>query len=69
MTFLTSNENVHYSIICKNTDNFHRLEMAFYDKFPEYKKRDNIFLIHNKIIDKYHNLEANKISDNDIIVI
>ena len=56
-------------MICKNTDKFQRLEMVFYDKFPEYKKRNNIFLTHNKIIDKYNNLEANKISDNDIIVI
>jgi len=69
VTFLSSNENIHYSMICKNTDKFQRLEMVFYDKFPEYKKRNNIFLTHNKIIDKYNNLEANKISDNDIIVI
>ena len=69
VTFLSSNENIHYSMICKNTDKFQRLEMVFYDKFPENKKRNNIFLTHNKIIDKYNNLEANKISDNDIIVI
>ena len=68
VTFLSSNENIHYSMICKNTDKFQRLEMVFYDKFPEYKKRNNIFLTHNKIIDN-NNLEANKISDNDIIVI
>ena len=69
VAFLTSNENIHYSMICKNTDKFQRLEMAFYDKFPEYKKRNNIFLAHNKVIDKYNSLEANKISDNDIIII
>ena len=69
VTFLSSNDNIHYSMICKNTDKFQRLEMAFYEKFPEYKMRNNIFLTHNKIIDKYNNLENNMISDNDIIVI
>jgi len=69
VTFLSSNDNIHYSMICKNTDKFQRLEMAFYEKFPEYKMRNNIFLNHNKIIDKYNNLENNMISDNDIIVI
>ena len=69
VNFLAPNDNIHYSMICKNTDKFQRLEMAFYDKFPEYKKYNNIFLINNKTIDKSNNLEANKIGDNDIIVI
>ena len=69
MTFISSNENILYSMICKNTDKFQRLEEAFYDKFPDYKKYNNIFLFHGKIIDKNQNLESNNINDNDIIFV
>ena len=66
VTFLSLNEDIHYSIICKNTDDFYRLEIMFYNKYPEYKKGNNIFSIHGKEIDRYNDLESNNISDNDI---
>jgi len=69
VTFVTLNENIHYSMICKNTDIFIKLEIEFYEKFPEFKKCINNFLIHGKIIDKYNNLESNNIKDNDIIIV
>ena len=69
VTFISLNEDIHYSLICKNTDNFYRLEITFYNKFPEYKNYDNIFLINGNIIDKFNNLESNNINDNDIIVV
>jgi len=69
VTFLSLNEDIHYSILCKNTDDFYRLEIMFYNKYPEYKKGNNIFSIHGKEIDRYSNLELNNISDNDIIVV
>ena len=68
VTFLSINEDIHYSMICKNTDEFQRLENSFYEKFPEYKNCKNIFLIHNKIINKYEKLETNNIRDNDVII-
>ena len=69
ITFISLNEDIHYSMLCKNTDNFYRLEITFYNKFPEYKDENNIFLINGKIIDKLNNLESNNINDNDIIII
>ena len=69
VTFITLNEDIHYSLICKNTDKFHRLEEAFYVKFPEFNNSNTIFLNHNKIIDKSNSLETNNIIDNDIIIV
>jgi len=69
VTFLSFDENIHYSMICKNTDKFYRLEEEFYDKFPEYKKYENMFLINGQIIHKFNNLESNNIGDNHIIVV
>ena len=50
VTFISSNENIHFSMICKNTDKFYRLEDAFYEKFPEYKKYNNLFLFQEKFL-------------------
>jgi len=69
VTFVTLNEDIHYSMICKNTDKFYRLEIEFYEKFPEFKKCNNNFLINGTIIDKFNNLESNNIKDNDIIIV
>jgi len=69
VTFITLNEDIHYSLICKNTDKFHRLEDAFYDKYPEFNNSNTIFLNHDKIIDKSKNLESNNIIDNDFIIV
>ena len=63
------NEDIHYSMICKNTEDFHRLQNMFYKKYPEYQKYKNIFLLHGKKIKKSKNLEDNNIGDNDIIVV
>ena len=69
VTFSSLNEDIHYSMICKNTDDFYRLEITFYNKYPEYKKGNNIFSIHGKEIDRYNDLESNNITDNDILLV
>jgi len=69
VTFISVNENIHYSMICKNTDDFLRLQTMFYKKYPEYQKYKNIFLVKGKKIKKSKNLEDNNISDNDIIIV
>jgi len=69
ITFLSINEDIHFSMLCKNTDEFYKLEIMFYNKYPEYKKCNNIFLIRSKEIDKFNNLDSNDIRDNDIIIV
>ena len=68
VTISSINEDIHYSMICKNSDKFKRLENSFYENFPEYKNNNNIFLIQDKQISKDDSLEANNIRDNDVIV-
>ena len=43
--FYSNDENVHYSIICKNNDLFTTIENKLYKAYPEYKNKENIFLI------------------------
>ena len=37
IVFNSFDEDIHYSVICKNTDQFSKIESLLYDKYPQYK--------------------------------
>ena len=67
--FSSQNENMIYSIICKNTEKFSKLEEKLYKDYPEYSKFDNYFKINGNRVDKMKTLDENKIKNNDVIII
>ena len=67
--FSSQNENMIYSIICKNTEKFSKLEEKLYKDYPEYSKFDNYFKINENRVDKMKTLDENKIKNNDVIII
>jgi len=66
---VSKDEAIYFSSLCKNTDKFTRIEELFYEKYPEYKKKGNYFIINGNKINKEKTLEENKISNSDIITI
>ena len=51
--FISFDQKIHYSVICKNTDKFNRLENVLYnvEEYKEYLNSENYFLLNgNKII-------------------
>jgi len=67
ITFISFDESIQNSFICKNTHVFIEIENTFYDKYIEYKDKNNIFLIKGKIIDSNKTLEENNIKNGDVI--
>ena len=67
--FITSDENIHYSMICKSTEKFFELEKRLYIKYPEYKETKNDYYVNGHKIDVNKTLKDNKIKDNEIIII
>ena len=67
--FTSFDENIHYSIICKKTDSFSKIESLFYEKYPEYKTYQKIFISKGIKVDVSKNLEENNIKNSDIIVL
>jgi len=67
--FISSDQNIISSFICKNTHIFKFLENKFYEKYSEYKDINNIFISNGIEIDKNKSLDENKIKNNDIITI
>ena len=67
VTFISLNEEVHYSIICKNTDKFSVIEDKFYEKYPQHIDSGISFVFKGKNIQRFKTLEENQIFDNEII--
>ena len=56
-----------WSLACKNTNIFIRLEEILNNKFPELKKYETYFMVNTRRIKRFQTLEENQIKDNDKI--
>ena len=59
----------HYSLVCKNTELFVRLEERLYDDFPQFKNYETYFEKNTKIIKRFKTLDENQIKNKDVITI
>ena len=64
--FVSQDENIVDSIICKNKDKFSKIEKQIYQKYPEYEGNIN-FISNGVFIKNNNNLEENKIANNSVI--
>ena len=67
--FASSNQTMHYSMICKNTDTISDLEKKLYKEFPDFIDSDNLFLCKGKVLNKFKSFESYKIKNGDIILV
>ena len=67
--FTSSDQKIHYSFICKNTENFNYLESRLYEIYPEFSENDNYFLCNGRKIARFKDLDYNKIKNSDIITL
>ena len=67
--FSSSDQTMHYSMICKNTDTLSYLEPKLYKEFPNFIESDNMFLCKGTVINKYKTFESYNIKNGDILVL
>ena len=67
--FISLDENIHYSFICKNTDKFNKIENLLYEKYPEYLESQNYFTINGNKINRFKTIEENKINNSDVVIL
>ena len=67
--FMTQGNNdiFNYSMPCKSTELFIRLEERLYIDFPKYRNVETFFMVNANRILRFKTLEENKIKGNDII--
>ena len=57
----------HFSLVCKNTELFVRLEERLYNEFPKFKNYETYFEVRTKRIKRFKTLDENKIKNKDVI--
>ena len=67
--FISDAQDIHYSLICKNTDKFNVIENRLYEAFPQYLESENYFIANGKKINKSKSLEENNIKFSDVIIL
>ena len=60
---------ISFSISCKNTDTFAKVEEKIYDKYPQYKDCNTYLTVNGNIIKRFKTLEENRIKDGNFIII
>ena len=61
--FISSDQKLIYSIPCKNTTTFVRVEEKLYEEYPEYKDSKNNFIHCGTVIKRFKTIEENKIGN------
>ncbi len=67
--FTSDDQKIHFSVICKNTEKFNRLEEKLYNDYPEYSETNNYFVVNGNRIQKFKTLDENNIHNNDMILL
>ena len=67
--FTSDDQKIHFSVICKNTEKFNKLEDKLYNDYPEYSEINNYFSVNGNRIQKFKTLDENNIRNSDIIIL
>ena len=61
LNFISVDQRINHTIICKNITKFHDVEGQLYEKFPQYEDGENFFLFNGNRINRWRSLEDNGI--------
>ena len=62
LNFVSVDQQINHTIICKNKTEFHDIESILYKKFSQYEEEENYFMCNGNKIKKYKTLEENGIN-------
>ena len=65
----SSDQKIHQSIICKNTEKFSRIEEILYKEAPDYIDSNIYFCVKGNIVNRLKTLKENNIHNSDIIIL
>ena len=67
--FLSVDQKIHHSFVCKNTDIFAEIEQKLYVEYPEYKEGENFFIVNGNKVSRFKSLDENNIKNSDKITL
>ena len=69
LIFISYNQEIHYSLICKDSDKFTNVENLLYDEFPKFRETENYFISEGNKINKYKTLKENNLKNGSIVML
>ena len=63
VNFISSDQNVHFSIPCLKTNTFAEVEEKLYKEFPQYRETNNNFLANGMQVLRFKTIAENKIGN------
>ena len=67
--FYSTDQKIHYSLICKKTDTFINLEKQLFEAYPECQDSEYFFMVNGQKIKRFKTLEENKIKNSQVITL
>lgn len=64
---MASQNIINYSIVCKQSWLFSKLEEKLYKDFPQYNKPETYFMFHANMIERNKTLKENNIGNNSVV--
>ena len=61
VNFISSDQNVHFSIPCLKTNTFAEIEEKLYKEYPQYRETNNNFLANGMQVLRFKTIAENKI--------
>ena len=68
INFVSVDQRINHSVVCKNKTKFHEIEDELYVKYPEYAKNDNYFMFNGLKVNRWKTLEEIGINGYTIIL-
>ena len=69
INFLSMDENIHFPVVCYNSDNFSEITKNLYNEYPELNEKDFYFICDGAIINNSATVEQNKLKNGSNILI
>ena len=63
INFISTDQNLHYSIPCIKSDIFAHIEEKLYKEYPQYKETNNTFLVNGTTVLRFKTIGENKIEN------
>jgi hypothetical protein len=67
--FKSNDGKIDYSIPCKNTTTFVKIEEKLYDEYPELKDFNTYFTVNGRIVKRFKSMLENNIRNHDKILL
>ena len=69
ITIVSTDQSLYYSIPCKSTDPFYKVENKLYQEYPQYREKDCFFLNRGQKINRNKTMDENHIKNGDLVMI